>query len=173
MTCQKNTRMIYLTALDNYFFTPKTMKKLFKPKGFTLVEVLLVVVIIAILAAVVIVAINPGRQISQANNSQRNNDVRAILDAVHQYGIDNRGVLPEDITTTATVIASGTGQIDLCSDLVPTYIAEMPYDPTATGAGFTDCTTYDTGYNISATADGRVTVTAPDAELEETISITR
>ncbi len=149
------------------------MKKLFRTKGFTLVEVLLVVVIIAILAAVVIVAINPGRQISQANNSQRSNDVRALLDATHQYGIDNRGVLPTGITTTSTVIGSGTGEIDICTSLVPNYIAEMPFDPTATGAGFTDCTTYNTGYNISSTADGRVTVTAPNAELSETISVTR
>lgn len=149
------------------------MKKLFNQKGFTLVEVLLVVVIIAILAAVVIVAINPGRQISQANNTQRSSDVKAILDAVHQFGIDNRGVLPANITTTATVVGSGAGQIDICTDLVPTYIAEMPFDPTATGAAFTDCTTYNAGYTVAADANGRVTVAAPDAELSEVISVTR
>lgn len=148
------------------------MKKVLKTKGFTLVEVLLVVVIVAILAAVVIVAINPGRQISQANNAQRSNDVRAILDAVHQYGIDNRGVLPSEITSSATLIGSASGQIDICDDLVPTYIAELPFDPTATGAEFTDCDNYNTGYHISATGT-RVTVTAPAAELGETISITR
>ncbi len=149
------------------------MKKLFKPKGFTLVEVLLVVVIIAILAAVVIVAINPGRQISQANNTQRSNDVRAVLEAVHQYGIDNRGVLPEEIDETPTNISSEVGEADICDYLVPTYIAEMPFDPTATGADFENCTNYNTGYSISVDTDGRVTVSAPEAELEETINITR
>jgi len=144
-----------------------------KRKGFTLVEVLLVIVIIAILAGIVIVAINPARQISQANNTQRDADVKAVLDAVHEYAIDNRGALPTGITTTATVVGSGTGQIDICSDLVPTYLAEMPADPTATGAAYTDCTTYNTGYNISQSADSRVTVAAPSAELSETISVTR
>ncbi len=143
-------------------------------KGFTLVEVLLVVVIIAILAAIVIIAINPGRQISQANNTQRWSDVNSILSATSQYAIDNRGTSPAGITATATVVGSGVGQIDICSALVPTYIAEMPFDPTATNAAYTDCTSYNTGYHISADAtSGRVTVAAPTAELSETITVTK
>jgi len=142
-------------------------------KGFTLVEILLVIVIIAILAAIVIVAINPGRQISQANNTQRSSDVTTILNATHQYGIDSRGVFPDVIIATPTVVGSGTGQIDICTELVPTYIAAMPFDPTATGAGYTDCATYNTGYNISVDTSGRLTVSAPSAELSETISVTR
>ncbi len=145
-----------------------------RKKGFTLVEVLLVIVIIAILAAIVIVAINPGRQISQANNTQRSSDVKAILDAVHEYAIDNRGTYPSAISATATVIGDDALEIDICSDLVPTYIAEMPFDPTATGGAYTDCTTYNTGYTISQDAtSSRLTVAAPTAELSETISVTR
>lgn len=143
-------------------------------RGFTLVEVLLVVVIIAILAAVVIVAINPGRQLAQTNNTQRRSDVKTLLDAIHQYSVDNRGAAPSAISSTATVIGSGTGQIDICSDLVPTYTAEMVFDPTATGAGFTDCADYNTGYTVVQDATtNRITVAAPSAELSETISVTR
>lgn len=142
-------------------------------KAFTLIEVLLVIVIIAILAGIVIIAVNPGRQIAQANNAQRDNDVLAILDAVHQYGIDNRGVLPTAITATPTVVGSAVTEIDICTDLVPTYVTAMPYDPITTGAGYTDCTTYSTGYTIAVDADGRVTVAAPDAELSEVISVSR
>lgn len=149
------------------------MKKILNKKGFTLVEVLLVVVIIAILAAIVIIAINPARQISQANNTQRSSDVQALINAVHQSAIDNRGALPAAITAVATVVGSGVGQIDICSALVPTYMAAMPFDPTAVGAGYTDCTTYNTGYTILKTADGRVTVAAPTAELSKVISVTR
>ena len=47
------------------------------------------------------------------------------------------------------------------------YLADIPFDP-LTGAPT------DTGYEISVSAtDGRVTVSAPDAELGETISVTR
>lgn len=154
------------------------MKSTKNQSGFTLVEVLLVVVIIAILAAVVIVAINPGRQIAQTNNTQRQADVKAILDAVHQYAIDNRGTLPAAITANATNITNddanaATSEVDICSILVPTYLAEIPFDPTATGAAFTDCTAYNAGYTILKDADGRITVSAPSAELNETISVTR
>ncbi len=140
-------------------------------KAFTLVEVLLVVVIIAILAGIVIVAINPTRQIAQSNNTQRSSDVKTILNAVAEYGIDNRGTLPAAITATPTVVSDAG--IDICADLVPTYIAEMPFDPNTTGAGYVDCTDYNTGYNISVTADGRITVSAPDAQLSEVISVTQ
>lgn len=145
----------------------------FRKKAFTLIEVLLVIVIIAILAGIVIIAVNPARQISQTNNAQRDSDVRAILDAVNQYAVDNRGVLPTAISSTPTVIGSGSGQIDICTDLVPTYLSGMPYDPTTTGASYTDCTSYSTGYSISVDTSGRVTVSAPDAELSETISVSR
>lgn len=142
-------------------------------KGFTLVEVLLVVVIIAILAAIVIVAINPGRQISQANNTQRRSDVNSILSAVNQFAIDNRGTLPAGIPTDAAA-AIGNAGVDICGDLVPTYIAEMPFDPTAENAAYTDCTAYSTGYTIIADPDSsRVTVAAPSAELDEVITVTK
>lgn len=147
------------------------MKKTLNRKGFTLIEVLLVIVIIAILAAIVIVAINPGRQISQANNTQRRSDVSTLLNAVHQYSIDNRGTLPANITATAANVSNaGT---DICADIVPTYVAALPFDPTATGAHFTSCADYDTGYQISTDANGRVVVDAPGAELTETITVTR
>jgi prepilin-type N-terminal cleavage/methylation domain-containing protein len=142
-------------------------------KGFTLVEVLLVIVIIAILAGIVIVAINPARQIAQANNTQRSSDVQAVMNAVHEYTIDNRGQLPAGITTTATVMGNGASQVDICSLLVPTYVAEMPYDPTDATAKYTSCSDYATSYTIASDAAGRITVAAPNAELSETISITR
>lgn len=142
-------------------------------KGFTLVEVLLVIVIIAILAAIVIVAINPARQIAQANNTQRKTDVKTLLDAVHEYGIDNRGALPSSIGTQATPVGNASGEVDLCSLLVPTYVAAMPFDPTATGSHYTSCTDYETGYTIFRTSSGRITVAAPGAEASEIITVTR
>jgi len=122
--------------------------------------------------AIVLVAINPSRQFKQANNTQRRSDVNAILNAVHQYAADNSGSLPTGITGTATNLGSGSGEIDICSELVDTYIAEMPVDPTE--GSWTSCSSYDTGYDISTTgSSGRITIASPNAELSATIDVTR
>jgi prepilin-type N-terminal cleavage/methylation domain-containing protein len=53
-----------------------------KPKGFTLVELLVVIAIIAILVLLVIIAINPIERIRDANDERANSAVRATVTAV-------------------------------------------------------------------------------------------
>lgn len=141
-------------------------------KGFTLLEILLVVAAIAILAGIVILAINPGKQLADTRNAQRRQDVNTILNAVYQYSLDNNGEIPSTITTTQTEVcvtgaAACTGLVDL-SVLTNngTYLVAIPTDPTG-------ASTSGAGYEILQDANGRVTVAAPDAEQGETISVTR
>jgi type IV pilus assembly protein PilA len=142
-----------------------------KQKGFTLIELLVVIGIIAILAAIVIIAINPARQFALARNAQRWSNVNTIINAVWQYGVDQQGTLPSTITAISTEICktgatSCTGLVDL-SVLTNngTYVVAIPNDPKGVSAN-------GTGYFILQ-ANGRVTVTAPSAELSETIAATR
>lgn len=144
-------------------------------QGFTLIELLVVIGILAILLSIVLIAINPARQFSQANNTRRRSDTTAILNAIGAYSADNKGVLPVGITATAQNISSLAANI--CSNLVPTYISALPSDPQAAngGAQVTTCASaYDTEYQVVKDANNRVTVSAPNhIELSETISVTR
>ncbi len=130
-------------------------------RGFTLIEILVVIGIIAILAAVVIIAINPARQFAQARNSQRESNINTILNAIGQNLADNKGVSLSATTCTgigtlpdATAREIGTGAVNL-SCLAPTYIASaIPADPD----GGADA---DTLYTIQKDATGRYTICAP------------
>lgn len=144
--------------------------------GFTLIEILIVIAIIAILAGAVIIAVNPGRQFAQARNSNRTTHVQSILNAVGQNSADNQGTFTcaaGTIPTTPTVMAS-SGGYDICSCLVTNYLSALPYDPSASGAHYTSCTDYSTGYYIVRSAtSSRITVSAPSAELSQTIQSTQ
>ncbi|MCH7951271.1 type II secretion system protein [Patescibacteria group bacterium] len=139
--------------------------KAVQQKGFTLIELLVVIGIVAILATIVLVAINPARQFATARDTARRNDVYQILNAVHQYAVDNGGQYPTQIETN-NWIDIGTGGLNLTADLVSTYIPAIPVDP-QTGDDAT------TNYVLARESDGRLTATASSAEVTTPLTITR
>lgn len=156
-----------------------------RQKGFTLIELLVVIGILAVLLAITLIAINPAKQFSQANDTKRRSDVNAILNAVNQYAADNQGSLPAGVPTCAVPPCAGVGyvisnvDVDICSSLVTEYLAALPVDPlTSNGDPVTDCAAlagYNTNYEIyQSSSDNRLTVTAPASEIASPdISVTR
>ena len=144
--------------------------KILRLRGFTLIELLVVIGILAVLLAITLVAINPQKQFQQANNTQRQSDVNAILNGINQYAVDQKGQLPAGITAVPQMIAS-TGGVDLCTILVPEYLAAMPSDPV--NGTFTSCADYNTGYQVATSGNNRISVIAPGAEQGASISATR
>lgn len=152
-------------------------------KGFTLVELLVVIGIIVILFAVILVAVDPARRLQQARDAVRRQDVRDILEAIEEFTVDNDGSAPSAIDgTTASYQVLGTAGsgcnsgcgsfttvaacADLSSDLVDDYLADIPADPASGTAANTD-------YAVNQTANGRIEVVACDPEIATDISVKR
>jgi len=78
----------------------------YKDKGFTLIELLIVIGILGILAAIVLVAVDPAKRLRQARNARRYAEVNAILNAILNYTVDNKGTLPAAISSSTTTGAN-------------------------------------------------------------------
>lgn len=162
-------------------------------KGFTLIEILIVIGLIAVLATIVLIAINPARQFAQARDSQRTSNVNSVLNAVGQRIADCKGIfggscgtpavvcpvlpIPSATPTTREVrrilndtTATTATTVGLKDCIVPTYMSALPFDPKIT-------TGVDTHYDLvieSAANGGRITIQAPDTEIQSPdISVTR
>jgi len=130
-------------------------------KGFTLVELLIVIAILAVLAAAVVIVLNPGELLAQGRDAQRLNDLNTIRAAVAIYisqipGLDlgacpvggtctfdpGAGMGPFDDNTCDVVSAAnsitGTGWVSVDLTDIPggSPVPFLPIDPTNNAAYF-------------------------------------
>ncbi len=110
-------------------------------KGFTLVELLLVIAIIGILASVILVSLNRARE--RARDTRRVADLRQVALALENYYEENNQIYPTNITQAT----------------LGSYMATVPVDPQDESAySYARCTGNET-YILGATLE----VTSNDA----------
>jgi len=114
-------------------------------KGFTLVELLIVIGILAILTAAVVVVLNPAQLLAQARDSQRMSDLDAVRSSIAFYlstadspGLSETGNCMVGIThsggsctqNSSTVVTSGGWVgVNLASSTGGSPLATLPTDP--------------------------------------------
>ena len=94
-------------------------KKLKNQEGFTLLELLIVIVIIGILALIIVPGLASGPK--RARDAQRKSDLRAVKNALETYYNDSN------------TYPAGASYAGLSSNLVTAYLPSMPADPKNTG----------------------------------------
>ncbi len=125
-------------------------------KGFTLIELVIVIGVLAILAAAVVLVLNPGQLLAQARDSQRLSDLNSVKSAIALYlatnsspvvvpgptctatGCGTGGPFGGETITTSTAI-DGTGWVKIAFSAGATggpTLSALPMDPINSGNYF-------------------------------------
>jgi general secretion pathway protein G len=124
-----------------------------KQSGFTLLELLIVIVIIGILALIIVPGLASGPK--RARDAQRKSDLRAVKNALETYFNDNNSY-PSASTTAVTPATDAT----ISGALVPNYMKVIPDDPKGGSAHY--------NYTCTTVTSGTCTAFKLDADLENT-----
>lgn len=139
------------------------MKKFSQYKGFTLVELMIVIAIIGILAVAVLPQVFGTQE--NARDSARQSALRNIQSSIFQYYSDTSNFPGAGATATAGTsgAGAGTGTTPTClSDLqteLKSHASSLPTDPKPTGYGVAGCESKG-GYGYKYLASGNYIVSA-------------
>lgn len=118
-----------------------------KQKGFTLVEIVIVIAIIGILAAVTVVALKPQEIFANGRNSRRTNDIAALNSAIGQWlareGLNELdpytaiGLTPAtDVIVPSDGVGAAEGapasNLSATLEVAAGYVQAIPTDPDGT-----------------------------------------
>ncbi|MFA7300836.1 MAG: type II secretion system protein [Candidatus Shapirobacteria bacterium] len=155
-------------------------------KGFTLMELLIVVAIMSLLAIVVLVGLKPAQRLADARDARRAQDINQILTGVMSCAIDKKDTAnlttclgTNTVAKTYEVVSvgtssgcnntcigvSGTGDCLPLSATLTDYFTSLPVDPNNTVSGHT-------GYSLTRYANNMIVVEACAAE-GSTIKVSR
>ncbi len=140
-------------------------------------ELLAFLAIVALMLIVALKVAHPRKFDIQRRNAERWTVVAQQMQLLSKY-FAAKGELPGAITEEPQAVGSEEDMVNLCPLLVPQFASDLLYDPvsgdieTEHGCKAPDAL-YTTGIAVAKTKDNVVTVSAPDAERGEQISLTR
>lgn len=129
-------------------------------KGFTLLELLVVLAIIGILAGVIMLAVGSARV--KARDAKRAGDIRQMVTALEQYYIQNAAYPTGSTSLGAGTVLTDSGAMDGGAEpFVPNYTGIIPEAPTpADGSCGSDAAAGNNNYWYEVADDGlRYTLT--------------
>ena len=116
------------------------MKNCETKRGFTLLELLIVIAIIAVLAVIIIIVLNPAETLKKARDVQRMSDVSTLKTALGLYVTTISNPKLDNTSQSNTYCVGGTGQdtlyISYPTDHADGAISDVP--PTGFGAAAAD-----------------------------------
>ena len=129
------------------------MRPLSQQRGFTIVELLIVIVVIAILAAITVVAYN-GIQ-ARSKDSRVQTDIQAVAKRIELYAVDNNGSYPSTGALTTVYSDDNCPAGSSQADWVPGLTGSLPQSqqPAKGANGGNGCYMYasdGTSYILSA-----------------------
>ena len=127
----------------------KSKRNILVSKGFTLIELMVVIAIIAILTAIITANFTTAK--SKSRDAKRMSDLGQIQLALAGY-FDRCNTYPPDITTSFTTTCSGSGNVVSLSS----FISKIPTPPTASESYYyiADLATPD-DYFLEATLENK------------------
>jgi len=127
-------------------------------KGFTIIELLIVIAIIGLLATISIVALNGARQ--KGRDAKRVGDIRQVQTALELYFNDQNSY---PVVASSLVLGSGnaaklcdTGFVAAATTCTRTYMGIVPANPTPNGSAYTYTSTgagTSTAYTVTFTLE--------------------
>ena len=130
-----------------------------KNKGFTVIELIVVIAIIAVLSAIVLFNVNV--YIAKSRDAKRVADIASIQKALEMYYSD-KGYYPSSYGGTLFAASTGFGNWDGLQTALSPYISKLPIDPTnSPGMSLYHAGAYAYMYTAVLAETGRGVVTAP------------
>lgn len=148
-----------------------------RQRGFTFLELLVVGAVIIGMVLFMLTQVTAKNVNPALHDADRRTQLAILMQKIVAYDT-KYGHLPPTIPDNEMIIGTIEDGTNLCKDLVPEFMNDMVFDPTD-GAKDADerCDAtgliYTTGYTIKKSKDNIVTISAPTAEMEDDMHISR